>query len=351
MRVLLLPQNIASQISLAVRALNEIGVDATGLASRGVITSNEDIRELPLPEAGRRRGWSRAMRYAAKTAIVLQSIHRADVVHWHYEPALRGGADVAAASIAGKSRLIEFHGSDIRIPELEARDNPYYAQVMAQHECRMSESITNSRRRQEAFARRGVSVVVPCRSLLPYIQRDLFPQVYFVRHLLDVSRYVPRYPERMNCRPVIMHSPSAPIIKGTAAVVNAVDTLSHREIFSFRLLQGMPHSEALRLVSSCDIFVDQLVLGAHGVAALEAMAYGKPVVCYIKPQMVKEYPPDLPIVKATKESLPNVLRSLIRDGELRRRLGQEGRAYVERYHDSHALARQLVSVYEHLSRH
>ena len=33
--------------------------------------------------------------------------------------------------------------------------------------------------------------------------------------------------------------------------------------------------------AGCSVFIDQLYLGAHGVAAIEAMAMGKPTMCYI----------------------------------------------------------------------
>lgn len=69
--------------------------------------------------------------------------------------------------------------------------------------------------------------------------------------------------------------------------------------------------DAMQLMAGADMFLDQFVLGDFGVAALEAMALGKPVVCYIKPSLAAEYPADLPIVKATRETLTETLRQLL----------------------------------------
>jgi len=50
------------------------------------------------------------------------------------------------------------------------------------------------------------------------------------------------------------------------------------------LIDGVPYSQALGIVRGYDIFLDQFVIGdGYGIAAIEAMALGKPVVCHIKP--------------------------------------------------------------------
>jgi glycosyltransferase involved in cell wall biosynthesis len=345
-RVLYLPVNIASQLTVAVRALRDLGIEARALAPRGVITSNEWIEHLY--EAPRQKSPRWVLAYVRRYSQILRAISWADVIHWACNWAMRDAADVHVARMLKKKRVVEFFGSDIRIPAVEAADNPYYARLIDVHEYQEHESLAISRARQKRFASLGAPVILSCKSLFPYIQRDLFPQVHFIRQRVYLADYTPAFPDPAISRPLIVHSPSAPVIKGTAAVKRAVEQLQPAHAFDFRLLQGVPHTQAKQIVQSCDIFVDQLVLGAHGLAALEAMAYGKPVVCYIKPSMVGQYPPDLPIVNATQETLPEVLARLIEDGAWRQQLGQRGRAYVEKYHDARVLARQLVQLYEGL---
>ncbi|HPO51256.1 MAG TPA: hypothetical protein PK165_00305 [bacterium] len=98
-------------------------------------------------------------------------------------------------------------------------------------------------------------------------------------------------------------------------------------------------------MKNADIFLDQFVLGAHGMACLEAMAYGKPVLCYIKPSLIPQYPDDLPIVNANPDNLEIVLEELLLNGKKRCELGKQGRAYVEKYHDAMKLSYDLVSIY------
>jgi hypothetical protein len=284
--------------------------------------------------------------YVRRYTQILRAVAWADVVHWTCNWAMRDAIDVHFARMLKKKRVVEFFGSDIRIPAVEAADNPYYARLINVHEYQDHESLAISRARQQRFASLGAPVIISCKSLLPYVQHDLFPHVHFIRQRVYLADYTPRFSDPAASRPLIIHSPSAPVIKGTAAVKRAVEQLQASHAFDFRLVQGVPHAQAQQIMQSCDIFVDQLVLGAHGLAALEAMAYGKPVVCYIKPSMIEQYPPDLPIVGATQETLPDVLARLIDDGAWRHELGRRSRAYVEKYHDAHALARQLLGIYQ-----
>ena len=102
------------------------------------------------------------------------------------------------------------------------------------------------------------------------------------------------------------------------------------------------------MMRDCDIFVDQVTGGDHGLAAIEAMAFGKPVICYIKPSVRDSLPHDLPIVSATPDDLPVVLSRLLSDGPWRAELGRRGRAYVEKHHDARTIAKQLLEIYREL---
>jgi glycosyltransferase involved in cell wall biosynthesis len=157
-------------------------------------------------------------------------------------------------------------------------------------------------------------------------------------------------PDPARTRPVIVHSPSAPNAKGTPAVLAAIDSLHDRFDFDFRLIQGIPRRQVLEMVRDADIFLDQFVLGGYGMAALEAMALGKPVLCYVKPSLIAQYPSDLPIVNATQESLTDLLAGLLADGARRPEIGLRSRAYVEKYHDALKIAGELKGIYEDVLR-
>jgi glycosyltransferase involved in cell wall biosynthesis len=164
-----------------------------------------------------------------------------------------------------------------------------------------------------------------------------------------LSDYEPAYPASDVAEPLVVHAPSHVARKGTDAVLRAVEQLRRRgRRFRFELVDGRPRDEALAIVRRCDVFLDQFVAGAHGLAAVEAMALGKPCVAFILPELLEAYPDELPIVNAEQENLAGVLESLLDNGPRRHELGRQGRAYVEQYHDALVVGRQLIGIYEEL---
>ncbi|MGQ3414365.1 glycosyltransferase [Natrinema sp. LN54] len=108
------------------------------------------------------------------------------------------------------------------------------------------------------------------------------------------------------------------------------------------------HDTVIEQLQTADIVVDQLRLGTFGVVALEAMAAGTPVICYIRDDLRERYPGSLPIVNATPESIESVLRRLVSDSERRLELSADGRDYVEEYHSLPVVGERLVELYSSL---
>ena len=349
MKVLHLGANIAFGMTSAIEGLRAIGVECRGIVDSGVTSydSENDVQALPPWYERTDPRWlpSQAARYWR----VLSAIKWADILHWYFgvmmlpeDRALRW------ARWLGKPGVAEFHGSDIRIAEIEDRDDPYFARYWPE-KYRLVETYEHSRAVQERFGRAGF-VCLTHRSLLPSVQPDIFPNPLLKRHRIPVHRFEPVYPAAGNARPVVTHAPSDGIVKGTSFILAAVDKLRTKIDFEFRLLQGMAHAEVLRWMRASDIFIDQLLAGDHGTAAVEAMCFGKPVVCYIRPSVAARLPADLPIVNANVDNLADVLEGLLRDAQRRREIGERSRKYAETYHDSSKLARELEAIYRDVLR-
>jgi glycosyltransferase involved in cell wall biosynthesis len=146
----------------------------------------------------------------------------------------------------------------------------------------------------------------------------------------------------------VVHAPSNREKKGTRFVIEACEQLP----VELDVVENVPHEEARARYARADIVVDQLNAGWHGVFALEAMALGKPVVTYLKPDVVERsaegFGVRIPIVPATKETLVEALRPLVAEPERRRELGAASRDYVERVHDVDRVADRLVDLYRSL---
>ena len=148
----------------------------------------------------------------------------------------------------------------------------------------------------------------------------------------------------------IAHAPTHFGAKGTSFVLAAIAELRAAGVaFEFDLIQGVSHEEAITRIAQCDLFIDQLLAGWYGGAAVEAMMLGKAVIAYIRDGDCAWVPPDLrrdlPIMPATPDTLAAVLHELLAGGRgfLRQR-GQESRRFAERYHDPVVVARQVMAV-------
>ena len=173
------------------------------------------------------------------------------------------------------------------------------------------------------------------------------PDAHVVPPGLDLRGYAPRPPSDA-ARPLVVHAPSNRAKKGTAQVIEACARLP----VELDVVEGVPHDQARERYARADIVVDQLNAGWHGVFALEAMALGKPVVGHLAADVVEQsaeaFGVRVPIVSADADTLADALRPLVGDAALRRALGAQGRAYVERVHDSDRVADRLLAIYRSL---
>ena len=122
---------------------------------------------------------------------------------------------------------------------------------------------------------------------------------------------------------------------------------SHGKKFEFHLIENVPYDKVKHAFQSIDILIDQIYVGWYGGLAVETMALGKPVLCYIREDDLKFIPfemaENLPIVKTCPATLKRDLISLIEmpyDELLE--LGMQSREYVEKWHCPRTVVGRLV---------
>lgn len=352
MKVLLLPANIASEISNKVSALREIGVDAHGLAfGNSPLQTGENVKII-----GHVAGKKDYLRVLKAAKYLYDSISKADVLHWV------GAFNSLSFSVEkfglnvkqldkkilqrfDKPGVVQWVGSDIRNPEIDFKLNPFYKSAFTNgYEYSDYESRQTSLANQKEFAEMNF-FPLEFVGTEHYIDRKLFPKRFRVWQTVVLAEHTPKFPDTDKRKPLIVHSPSAPVAKGTKYVLEAVEKLKTSYDFEFRLVENVERRRALEIVREADVFVDQLILGAHGVASVEAMAFGKPVLCYINPEIGKNYPAELPIINASPENVVEKLEMLLKNPGLRNETGKKSREYVEKYHDDRKMARELVEIY------
>jgi hypothetical protein len=144
----------------------------------------------------------------------------------------------------------------------------------------------------------------------------------------------------------LVHAPTNRAIKGSDRIEAAVRSLRANGLeLELVTVENRPHREALEICATCDLAIDQILVGAYGQFAVECMALGKPTVCYIRPELLAEYPSDCPILSASPRDIESVLASTLAAQPSWEDIGRAGRRYVEAVHDARKVAAAAVAGY------
>jgi glycosyltransferase involved in cell wall biosynthesis len=243
--------------------------------------------------------------------------------------------------LAGKKVVVWPYGGDARLPSrTRARGGWHaYSDVPPGAEDRDEADV---RARLDVFGR-WANVILGCADLV----EDL-PRVDGVlAYPFDDRGWQPAAVEDGDFVRVV-HAPNHPHYKGTRYLQEAVERLRAAGLpVELTLVQGVSNEQARREYARADVVADQFLIGAYALFAIEGMALGKPVLCYLNPRLARHHPEwtDCPIVSATPDTLEAELRALVTDPERRRALGSRGPAYVRAVHSLEAVGAQLDAIY------
>lgn len=132
--------------------------------------------------------------------------------------------------------------------------------------------------------------------------------------------------------PLVVHAPSSPEAKGTDRIEAAISRLQDEGVaFEFASIRNQPHEQVLKLLSDADVLVDELVYHGPGWLSFEAMGSG----CAVATRYLETSPPCFrpPVLPIDETNIVDQLRSLLCNREMRIRLAEEGRRYVEENND------------------
>lgn len=223
---------------------------------------------------------------------------------------------------------------------------PWYDQVVTVS--------ASSRRRLRAGPGQNIAIIPPCTDLRRFAAASARPRVEGgAVKLLFLGRLEPRkgcavlLEAYRRLRAEGLHV-RLEIVGGGAEEAALRQTVAERAIPDVCFLGPLPDEAALRRMADCDIFCAPSLYGeSFGIVIAEAMAAGKPVVAAANPG----YSTVLAGERAGRLTSPGDagalqagLRELILDPDLRRRLGESGRAEAAQY-DCRAIAPRLVAIY------
>jgi hypothetical protein len=326
----------AGQPGGLARALRSIGVDASNV----IFGPNKFDYPADFHFSDRTAETMRAVlaEFGAKSDIV--HIHAVTPFFTRGKVTFPMGLDLLALRAAGTRIVMHFRGSEIRMPTLFEQRSPFhyvdddpegiFAKFPEDWQCdylQLCQSLCDE-------------IVVTDPELATYV-----PGAKILPRVINLDQWQQVSPAERS-RPLVVHAPSRPGVKGTSHVLAAVEALRDEGIdFDFRLVQGLSNAEAREIYEQADIIVDQLRIGWYGVLAVEGMALGKAVISYIRDDLVSSFTGDVPVAVATPVTIKDVLRELIRDPARRNAQASAGRAYCIQVHGAVEVAHRAAEIY------
>ncbi len=257
---------------------------------------------------------------------------RPDIVHIHwarYAPFIGS---------LGCPTVIHAHGSDVR-----------------------GRSTTLSGRIVRAALDRADAVLVSTPDLIA----DVGSNGLYLPNPIDTERFAPLATStRTNGQPTILLFSRLIDVKGATTLLEAarimLSTIPGLRVLAFsggahdaegiasgvEFLPHQSHSALPAILSSVDVVVGQQLLGSLGLAELEAMSCGRPVVTFVHAGL---YPETLPIVSAKgANEVAEACSQLLNDDALARDVSLQAREYVLENHDRSVVCNRLVNIFEGL---
>jgi hypothetical protein len=282
-----------------------------------------------------------ALQWLVGWLVLAWALRRFDAFVFLYGESITNTAlEAALLRAAGKRTLVVFVGSDARPPYIDGgrfpADIPFDAAAATRAAARQ--------RRRVRRIERGASVVVNERTTAHFQTRP------FVNWFaLGIPRPAdPAPPPPVDGAVRVLHSPSRPVLKGTAHIVSVVDALRARGVpVELVQLQGRSNAEVLQALRACHLAVDQLYSDTPMAAfATEAASLARPVIvcgCAADRAITQVAPAPLPpSLYVRPEALESTLEVLVRDAARRESAGAAGAAFVATHWSPVAVAARAL---------
>ena len=157
-------------------------------------------------------------------------------------------------------------------------------------------------------------------------QSSLALRPYFHLQIpIDLSMYT--FKKTGNTKPLILHIPTAPLLKGSPIFFKVMDELKAEGLdFEFKTVTGISNKEVRALLTEADILLDELYMHGPGMLGIEAMASGCCVVVKYLENSPDCFKP--PVVSVDVSTVKEKIRALIINQHLREELIDKGLEFV-----------------------
>ena len=322
---------IGGQMALLAKAFRRKGLQCQSVAL------NQDFRDFDNDVSLTKKG---IKSIAEKALFLARSIDKYDIFYFFWGKSFLDtnrfpNLDIPILKFLGKKVLMHYRGSDLlNIDYYQVlrkialgEEGDFFSPLVAKQTCKQVNRVNWCGKWTDYILVSTPNLI----ELVPEnVEPKLFPQV------INTNEWRPeKRQQNQKDKIVVAHAPTRRFVKGTDLIIQAIENLKIQGVnIELRLIEGMPFSKMKAVLEDADLGIDQLFSGWYGKIAVEMMALGKPVFCYIaqKYEKIANFSP--PIVRTTATSLEQDLKNFIANGRQEwNSIGLEGRHFVERHHD------------------
>ena len=138
----------------------------------------------------------------------------------------------------------------------------------------------------------------------------------------------------------VFHAPNHVSVKGTSALMSAVDRLKKEGLdIELVIAKGVANSKIKELINTVDVVADQFVIGWYAMFAIEAMAMEKPVMCYLRQDLIEFYcqsglvsKEEIPIINTPFLDIYEKLKWCYFNRDALSSVGRKSRVFAEKHH-------------------
>lgn len=147
----------------------------------------------------------------------------------------------------------------------------------------------------------------------------------------------------------VLHAATSRKKKGTKYLIEAVEKLKAEGLnIELVLCEDVSHAKLKEKFKECHVSVVALLGGWYGTAGIEAMAIGRPIISYLRPEFIAYTDldeDDIPIINANAQTIYEVLKDTYHKRFDLPALGARSRLFVEKNHSYLKLADKLSEIY------
>ncbi|MGG3881147.1 hypothetical protein [Bacillus smithii] len=206
-----------------------------------------------------------------------------DIFHFFFAHTfLYDQEDLPYLSSKGKKLFMHHNGTDVRLPSVLEKFNPYAELMYKDFFVDEDQVIKYVKNCAKCIPTAIVQDLELAEYVIPFYDNvEILPlpiDLSLGKYCIENYDYKP-ITKSLNRKLKIIHAPTNRKFKGTDYIIDVMKKLlSKRNDIEFTVIDNPNHNDFLKELAQGDIIIDHILYGTYGMLSIEAMALKKPVI-------------------------------------------------------------------------